>query len=336
MNLQDKKTQKTLIFVLVFILLGLVAFYGTYYFFTKKSLSTYEKNIHSEINTINSLNESTPKFIKGQTIDNEKILNELPSLISSLKTSEQKSKGFVVMDKYKSDHENLLKGLKDNISLYEQIYLVCKNPKSKTLKNNLNLINKFKDNCMNEYSLVSIKRLKIALPKECLDFINNTIFFIEKQIRQNTDNEIAHSQNKEFLNSLTTLVDNFNSINKNFSEEINKAQQDSSLYNELINKITTTKYSIDKIKSKASNITVPQDSIMLYNYFTKVLDDYSSYIEDLKYAVKTEMLTPLPEQKNKSLTNLYESSNNKFYIFTDDYAKFTKEYNNLKNKSLSQ
>lgn len=336
MNLQDKESQKTLVFALVFILLGLVAFYGTYYFFTKKSLSTYEKNIHSEIRTINNINESTPKFIKGQTIDNEKILSELPSLISSLKTSEENSKGFVVMDKYKSDHENLIKGLKDNISLYEQIYLVCKNPKSKTLKNNLNLINKFRDNCMNEYSLVSIKRLKITLPKECLDFINNTVFFVEKQIRQNIDNEIANSQNKEFFNSLTTLLDNLNSINKNFSKDIDNARQDSSLYNELLNKITNTKYTIDKIKSKASNVTVPQSSINVYNLFTKTLDDYSSYIEDLKYAVKTEMLTPLPEQNNTSIDKLYEGSNNKYYIFTDDYNNFMKEYNNLKNKFLPQ
>ncbi|MCY6371507.1 hypothetical protein [Clostridium ganghwense] len=330
----NKKTLTTLLLTLSFILIGIGVFYGTYYFFINKSLSSYEKVVKTEVNNINKVNEKTYLFTKGQTIDTEKIKNELSSYISSLKSSEEKLKKLTVTDKYTDDHKNLLLGLKNNISIFNQIYTICKNPKNVTLEKALTSLQSFRDDCMNNYALVSIKNIKINLPKECLDFINNTAYFTEKQIRSNIDAEIANSQNKDFVNSLSKLIDTFNPINKNLSQQIVEARKDDEGYDKLLNTLASYQDTLNSIKSKISNLTIPESGIPLYKSFVKVLDDYDSYIQDFTFAVKTEKLTSASgSQTEDSINKLYEGPNEKFNTLNTDYDNFMGEYNKFKDET---
>lgn len=331
MNASNKKTINSLLLILSFILIGIGVFYGTYYFFISKSVSSYEKVVTTEINTINRINETTSAFTKGQTINTEKILNELPSYISSLKISEEKLRKLNTNNKYSNDHENLLLGLKENISMYNQIYIICKNTKNVTLDKALTSLQNYRNNCMNYYALISIKDIKIDLPKECIDFVNNTVYFTEKQIRLNIDTQIANSQNKDFLNSLSNLIDTFNSINKDVSPQIVESRDNKENYDKLLNTLNNYQNTLNSIKSNLSSLTIPDDGTDLYNSFIKVLNDYNGYIQDFKYAVKTEKLaSSISISQEDSINKLYESANEKLKILNTDYDIFLKEYNKFK------
>lgn len=330
MNASNKKIVNSLLLTLAFILIGIGVFYGTYYLFINKSVSSYEKIVKTEINNINRINETTTSFTKGQTIDTEKILKELPGYISSLKTSEEKLKKITANNKYSNDHKNLLLGLKKNIYMYDQIYIICKNTKNSTLDKALTSLQNFRNESMNHYALISIKDIKIDLPKECIDFVNNTVYFTEKQIRLNIDTQIAHSQNKDFLNSIGKLVDIFNSINKNLSPQIVEARNNKEEYDKLLNNLNSYQATLNSLKSNISNLTIPDDGTDLYRSFIKVLNDYNGYIQDFKYAVKTEKLASISSSQDNSINKLYESANEKFKILNSDYDIFLKEYNKFK------
>lgn len=330
MNASNKKIINSLLLTLAFILIGIGVFYGTYYFFISKSVSSYEKVVRTEINNINRINETTSEFTKGQTIDTEKVVKELPSYISSLKTSEENLKKLTTNNKYSNDHNNLLLGLRRNISMYDQIYIICKNTKNSTLDKALTSLHNFKNECMNHYALISIKDIKINLPKECIDFVNNTVYFTEKQIRLNIDTQIANSQNKDFLNSLSKLVNTFNSLNKNLSPQIVEARNNKEEYDKLLNNLNSYQTTLNSLKSNLSNLTIPDDGTDLYKSFIKVLNDYNGYIQDFKYAVKTERLASISNSQDDSINQLYESANEKFKILNSDYDIFLREYNKFK------
>ncbi|MCY6354667.1 hypothetical protein [Clostridium sp. ZS2-4] len=334
MNASNKKLVNSLLLTLAFFIIGIGVFYGTYYFFISKSMSSYEKVVKTEINNINRINETTSVFTKGQTIDTEKILKELPSYVSSLKISEERLRKLTVNNKYSNDHKNLLIGLKENISMYDQIYIICKNTENVTLDKALTSLQNYRNNCMNHYTLISMNDTKIDLPKECINFINNTVYFTEKQIRLNIDNKIANSQNKDFLNSLNKLVDTFTPINKNLSLQIVEARSNKEGYDKLINNINSYQDTLNSLKSNASNLTIPNDGTALYKSFIKVLNDYNGYIQDFKYAVRTEKLAYISNSKDDSINKLYESSNEKFKILNSDYDIFLKEYNTFKDNLL--
>lgn len=330
MNTSNKKTVNSLLLTLAFILIGIGVFYGTYYFFISKSVSSYEKVVKTEINNINSINETISVFTKGETIDTEKILKELPSYIASLKISEEKLAKLTANSKYSNDHKNLLLGLKRNISMYDQIYIICKNTKNSTLDKALTSLQNFRNECMNHYALISIKDIKIDLPKECIDFVNNTVYFTEKQIRLNIDTQIANSQNKDFLNSLSNLVNTFNSINKNFSPQIVETRNNKEEYDKLLNNLNSYQNTLNSLKSNLSSLTIPDDGTDLYKSFIKVLNDYNGYIQDFKYALKTEKLASISSSQDDSINKLYETANEKFKILSSDYDIFLKQYNKFK------
>ncbi|MCY6483446.1 hypothetical protein OW763_03620 [Clostridium aestuarii] len=313
-------------------LIGIGVFYGTYYFFISKSYTSYEKTIKAEITNINKINGSAYLFTKGQTIDDKKIISDTSSLTSSLNTSKEKLEKLTVPDKYNDDNKNLLLGLKNNISMYKQIAIICKNVESLKLDESLIDLQKYRDDCMNYYSLVSIRDIKMTLPNECLDFINNTTYFTQKQIRTNINTEISASQNRDFLNSFDNLLDKFNSINKNFLLDIKNARKNIDGLDAVLNSLDTYEDNLDNIKNTLSSLTIPNDATPLYKAFTVVLNDYDEYIQTLKYSVKTEKLTSINGVTDeKSLEKLYETPNEKFKTLNSDYKNLMKIYSEFEN-----
>lgn len=331
MNLKNAQTKKTIFYAITFVLICVLVFFSAYYFSIKRALHNYEKTVLLQISYINKTNDSTSKFTKGQTIDTFKVINELPSTIDSLKSYKNSIENALIFEKYKNDNNHLIQGLNNNIDLYEQILLACKSPENPNLKNILTQVQKYKDNCMNDYSLVYIKNSEITLSNDCLDFINNSIFFIEKQVRNNLNKAIYNTENKDFFKTFDEIIESFNIINKDFSHNIPKTKEDTALYDELITSINNVQTSLKGLKSTLSNIKVPKQHANTYNSFMQILEDYNVYVQDIKYTIKTEQLAPLQENTNATISKLYESSNKKFDQFKIDYSKFLEEYSQLKN-----
>lgn len=336
MNLYFKKPPKNIIIILSVILISMILFLSTYYFYINNSLSKYTKIVKLEINNINSINKSTLTFTKGKTIDDKKILNKFPSLISSLKNSEENLKKQHIKHKYISQHNNLLKGLENNISIYREIYKICEEDEDGPYKNNLKSLNTYIDTCMNYYSLVSIKNLEITLPKECLTFTNTALSFGEKKARKELQSKVTLSQNKDFFNSLCYNLNIFNSLNKNFSWKINRLRKNNENYNSLIKTIRNEQTTLKNITSEISNTNIPNESEKLYDSFINLIASYNIYLQELKYALETENLIFSSTILNiSSINSLYTKANKKQILFSKDYTNFKKEFAEFQNKNFN-
>lgn len=336
-----KKLNRKQLIILAIIFSALIVcigvFSGTYYFFINKSHSSYKNKVASEVANINKTNENSSNFTKGETIDTEKIINDLSGSITSLQTSSSKLRNLVVTNKYEKDHKNILDGLENNISIYRQILTICKNSKDPNLGNYITQLQKYRDDCMNYYTLVSIEGIHLALPKESIELIDNTISYAEKQVRANADQIISLSQSRDFLKSINDMLSKFNGIKKDYMPEVLDARSKAEGYDNILNNITSSEAVMTDIRSTASNINVPKSVSSIYSAFIKVLDDYDSYIQSFKYAVKTESLTYTAEvEKDTSIDKLYSSSKDKLKAADDSFKDFMKLYNEFNDKISSQ
>jgi len=329
----SKKLFTPLSFVISAILIGAAVFCGTYYFFTSKSQTPYISKIKTEIDNINKINESSYIFTKGQTIDIDKISSSLSQSITSLENSYSRIKGLIVTNKYAEDHNNLVLGLKNNILMYKHILSIVNNPKNPDLSNLLAELEKNRNDCMNYYALVSIKGIKLSLPNESLEFLNNAIAYTEKQIRQNTDAQIALSQNRDFLLTFNDISNQFSQIKKDYMNTIIHSRNNVSGYENLLKELDNTENAIARIKTDLSNLTIPNDALSVYEAFAKVLDEYDTYIQNLKYSVKTEQLISISGlTNNDKLNELYDTPEQQMQVVENDYKNFIRIYNEFEDK----
>lgn len=329
----NKKLLTTSVFIFSLIAIGLIVFFGTYYFFIHASEKVYENKIKLEISTINNVNENTSIFTKGQTININSIISNIPNHISRLQTSETNLKEIIVPKKYKKSNNHLLLGVKNNINIYRNILSISKDPKNPNLNNLLVQLEKNKDNCINYYCLVSLKGIKIMLANESIELINNSITYTKTQIGLNINEEISSSQNIDFLKIFDPMINKFDKIRKDYTLDISKAKNTPNGYENMFNCIKNVNFTIDQIKSVSSKLSVPEDTIYIYQSFTKLLDDYETYIRNINFLLKSEQLTPISNfSDDDSINKLYISSEKEIKIIDNNYKEFMKIYNNFKKK----
>lgn len=337
MKQSSKKALITLSIVLGIIIIGASVFYGTYYFFINKSNSSYIGVVKEEVAKIKTANENSSAFTKGQTIDTNVITKYLPESIASLQSSKSTLNSLVVTDKYSSDHNNLLLGLENNILMYKEILSIVRDTESPTLDSSLVELQQKRDSCMNYYSLVSIKGIKISLPKESINFLNNSIAYTQKQIRQNADAQIVSSQNRDFMLSFNDTLNDFTQIKKNYMSSIVEARKNVNGYEYILKELSNTENTLNEIKTALSELAIPKDATPVYEAFTNIVSEYDEYLQSLKYAVRTEQITSVPGSSfsNKdALDKLYESPNEQIKTIENNYRSFSKLYSEFEDKTI--
>lgn len=337
MKYPDKKVLNIIIIVISALILGLGVFYGTYHFFIRKSYSIYHAKVKSELINIHKINEESNNFTKGNTIDTQKILDNISNSISTLQTSYSKLKNLITADKYKDDHNTLLAGLDNNIKIYKEILNIVKDTKNKDLVNSISELQKYRDDCLNYYALISNKDLNITLPEETLELINNTVLFTQRQVRLNIDKQILITQNKDFFKSLNEMLNQFNEIKKDYTPSVLNARENIAGYDILLNNISLAESKLSNIKTSTINLNVTKEALPIYQAFTKLLSDYDLYMQNLKYAIKTEKLTVAAGISNKdSIDKLYSLSNNQLKVIDENYKSFIMLHKQFENSLSSK
>lgn len=327
----------TVISIIVLLLLGAAVFFGTYFLMIDKSASSYEKAIDSAINQITEENKKVGTYNKSLTIDPEKAKENLEDNINKLKSIKDLINTEIPTEKYRLSHRYLIEGLNNNISLYRQILVMLQNPGSKDIERSLSSLAKYEEDCEKNYSLFSIKTLKIALPSEAKDFIKNTNDYLTEVVRINKDLEIQNSQNVEFAESMDKVIEAFEEIKTDFSPHLEKARAGKDSLENVISTIDSYKDKYLALKGDFSTIAVPQNARKTQNYFNSVLDDYSLFLQEIKFAVSSEkdkaLDKPMP---GETLKVIYAASTERYLTMDNNFTNFLKVYKDFKENNIKQ
>jgi uncharacterized coiled-coil DUF342 family protein len=339
-NKKTKKVISTFFSLILFAILSVGVFYGTYYFVIDKSASSYEVNVKQHIKDIVEENKKVSGYSKNNTLNSEnsaaiiKGLTDITSKLNVLKTSASNE---IPTEKYKVAHNNLLEGLNNNILLFKQILLMLQNPNSKDLDNSLSALDKYRAETTKNYQLFSVNNLKISLPKEAETFITNASNYISEISKINRDMEIQSSQILEFSQQLDTIVTKYEPLNSDFSLQLQKVRSKGSTYDELLKSIDEYKENYISLKKDFTAVSVPLKAKKIHSSFSSVLDEYNLYLQELKFAVSTEK-TKAAETKTslteETLKSLYSSATSKYLTLDNKYKNFFKDYTTFKAENL--
>lgn len=317
-----------IIFALLLILGNLFHLYSYLKVFNEKGSS---KLVHISITSINNINNKTSNLIKNQSIDIEKSRKELPNIINELKEVKDNLNNIDKSELNNNEYSNLLQGLNYNIHIYEQLDAIFDNPQGGDMDKALITLKDFNNKCLYHYSLFHATRLTISLTDKSKTYINNCTSYIEDLIRIKKTNEINTAQYKEFIDSMDEILSSFINTKMNYNDYIDKLDKNLSL-DSLMEMVDSNVEEAQEIKSQFSKLTVPSNSVYIYELFLNTLNNYISYMQSFKLNIISYENQKETSNFTKEVTSTYNETeasyntlNNNFNSFVESYEKFKEE-----------
>ena len=341
-NKRKKKNSNKLLIVILIVSLAAATitgvFYGTYYYILNQSFSSYEKTIKSKISEIGQTNKKTSLLIKGSSIDTELIKKNLPEHINKLTEIRDSLKELTPSITHKQSQIYLEEGLHNNILLYRQIQAIVQNPNSRDIANTLNELKNYNDEMLNNYTSYQNKSFEILLPKETRDFISKSTSYVNELAKLQKDSDIRVGYIMDFAEKLDSVINKFIPIKTDFGPSLQKARSSGGNLNDVLSQIDDTSDKFKSLKNDFSAAKPPKDSKEangIYNSFSKILEDYGLFLNELRFAVSTEReKAKVKPPTGEELKGIYSTSNTKFADLSTKYDNFLKSYSEFKSNNI--
>jgi hypothetical protein len=333
-NIVNTKTQKLTFKLILFLSIALAAigiFLTSYYSSINKVYDSYETILVNNINGINEVNKNIAQFNSLQTIDVKYAKDQLPNIIKDLSKFRYNLLNSQPSSKYRNDHENLKSGLDNNILIYRQTLAILNTPFSPDIDEFSTNLKTYRNDCMNFYSLINIKDIKINLPQTTLTFIDNVLNDSYKALMIKKEDDIKSQQNQEFISKIDGLSKNFLDVKINYSSYVLNLRKEDMSYDELLLLVDNNFTKLSNLRANFKNLSIPASTLPTYEAFRPLLDMYENYLRDFKLALTSEKIQALNLVVAPSvLDTLYDSSNLKFDELENSYNGFVKVFTQLK------
>lgn len=332
--MSDKKFKidNVIIKYLCFSIIGIILFFISYGFFSNFSFDKGERYLYSTMNSILKVNNKSKDFLDNSNINVEKALNSLPEMKTDLIdiSIDLNSSPYAKDIDYAEDHENLSKGLTENILIIEQLEAMLKNPYGNDIEIAANNLKLFRDTTENYYRSITIDDCSYDLGVPMYSIINSTIDYC---ISTNNSKRIADFKSAEttkFLDTLKELVISLDNLKHDFYQDVLKCRSGSMTYELLVSNIDDTASKLVSVQNVLSQMSIPDNFELIYSDYSKSVSLYNDYLYKIKYAIVTEKVRrESKDVKEDFMDSLYVSSNETYDKLEKAYKNFTKEYNNL-------
>lgn len=307
----------------------LIAIFISLYFFLNLINNSNKNSLKYYTKKIDEINDSTISLMKNENININKSKDRLPEIISDLLELKNNLNSLTLSNNKIELKNNMLKGINNNIHIYEQILSILNNPKGKDIDKSCESLKKYKEECLKYY----------ALTPKSVKYIGNSIYFIEGLIRENKDREIHESQYKDFVDSLDSILSTFIEIKVDFlsyREDINSQKIS---YSEMTTTLEYIENELSEINNEFSKLAVPNEGIESYKLFSKTLDHYNTYLKSFTYALNKEIQNNKEKTSAaalKSLNYLYTEPELNYKLMNNNYNEFVKIYLEFKKENNIQ
>ena len=330
-NTKIEKSRFKIILFLSILMASMGIFLASYYSSINRVYNSYKTTLVTNINGINEVNKNISQFNSLQTIDVKYAKEQLPNIIKDLSTFKFALSSSQPSSKYINDHENLKSGLDNNILIYRQALAILNNPSGPNATEYSTNLKSYRNDCMNFYSLINIKNIKIDLPQTTLTFIDNVLNDSYKALMMKKEDDIILQQNQEFISKINDLSKSFLDVKINYYSYVLKVRKKDMTYDELLLLVEDNFTKLSKLQTDFENLSIPASTLPTYEAFTQLLDMYENYLRDFKLALTSEKIQALSVVVAPSILDaLYDSSNIKFKEIEDSYNGFIKVFTQLK------
>lgn len=339
----SKKT-KTILLISSIIAIILIAFFAISFCFGILGPTSYSfnKTVKPYIATLNSINSNSKSYIKKEDdidiIDTKLVKEKLETdITNNLIKSKKDIQALKFPEKLSNKKKNLCDGIDSNILIYRQIKLIVTAESPKELNDLCEILKVYKKNTKHSYQLVKDKMFLIEFPTSLDNLISATLKYSEDFIEEYNKNNISKEQKQQFSSKLNDISDEFYKLldKNNYVSNVNRILDDKGSLDEVISSLSKDISSINSLKIKLSEVSIPQDSPDIYYSIQNLLKDYNLYLETLKQTVTTEKSTfDSKGKRNKDLipkydrlTETFKSINTSYSLFRNTLIQYIEEIN---------
>lgn len=294
-----------------------------YFFFKSPKDFRGMKSLSKEISSINLSMESS---VKNNVIDTEKSINSLKTNKEKLIEERNKLKTITPTQNYLNLYDIFSKGLDNNINLYEQTIAILSTPNSNDINTSFENLNKFRDDCNEQYQICRKLGLPIYLENNNIYFFRNVTNYINEIIKLKRDYDIKNSQKNDFLINLDKCLSKFSNLNEDLTPAIERVRNENKSLNIIIDDVNKKIVEFDSIKNSYYGLTVPEKGLECFNKLGEVFSIYDDYINELLTALKDEI------KNNNKDNKYYDNAFLKYKNLQNSLDEFDKIYDNYKNE----
>lgn len=315
----------------------ILVFSVTYFPIVNKPNKEYKNAIKTISEVISDTNHKCSSYKSGNSIEEEKLKENIPQFISKLKEANSTITTISIPSNYRDDHKNLLTGLDNNIKLYQQMLAILSNPKSNDLTESLNDFKGYLQSTRNSYFVINDSMYSVKLDKTFNDFTNDFINYTNHKITENTQNANLLEKQSKFINKFDSTLNSFQKLlsDSDLKYSLSRIHQDNYDYTNILKEIKDLKSSFESFSEEFDKITFPEEANSLKEKSTSLKSNLKTQIENLDSLITseyTDVFSASSEKKAKTLQKHYES----LYTEIDENLKtLTSSFNSLSYEFIS-
>ena len=317
---------------LCFLIVALLLFFISYSIFSKIAIYNDNNYAIKTMKKIIKINDSSKSFLDNSELNVEKALNGLPEIKTKLTdlSSEINSKTSTLSKENKECLDNLSKGLSENILVIEQLEGMLNNPSGKDIDMAIEHLKIYQDSADSYYCLLSKKGKEYNLGTCLYSVINATTDYCLSSNSTKKILDIQTVERNEYLNTLNELVISLDGLIVDYYDKVMDCRSGKITYELLVSEVDSTSAKIDSVKKVLFELKYPDNLSSINASFSEIVNLYSDYLYNLKYAIVTENVRRSSKDiKENFLDSLYESSNDLFNTIEKKHSEFSNDYKSL-------
>ncbi|MGM9973719.1 MAG: hypothetical protein ACI33K_06735 [Clostridiaceae bacterium] len=303
------------------------------------NLDFLQKNnevLHSYIDDIHTLNNNLYSAVDKDTFNIEKALEIIPITVAGLHEIKEKLNSNTTRDAAKEEEINtyvqsLEAGIDNNIKFLNQLSLCFENPNAEDLSKSFTQLAEYKNAFVENYSKVIVKDKEGISLEKGEEFFSLSLSYLNEIIKLNRESNILVSQRNDFLLSIDSIVSDFKRLNVDYRESLLRVRRDGGSYEGIITGIDKDSEAFVELYHMLNNVTIPEDSMEVFEDLESCFYKYSSYIQSLRKAVYEESKRK-GKYKDEDIQKLYESSQNNFNELQTSLNTFLLTYSAYKDQ----
>lgn len=324
--------------VLLVVCAALAAIYA-YNHFMGESTGDYKSSVsklQSKIVKANSdfaavLNKDPKQF------QSDAILKQIPKTIDSFNSITDSYNNLDSPSSYSASNKKLGDSISLNLSIYQSLQVILKNPIDTNAQNNLKQLSSLIDKCMDDYATVGIKGIDFTLPNEILSLTGKVGPWLSQKQSDNLRIMSLVNSYTKYFNSMTKLFEGYNSARIDFNTLIQSVRNNQSTWDKVFSSIDSSEKTLNDVKSSYASQDVPSALSSLNKRFGPVLDESILYLDKLRFAAQTEKSfsnSTLTQDQTTQINNLYQDAEKHNTNSFSNYQKFTSDMNSAKDNYL--
>jgi hypothetical protein len=335
------------LFIAVF-MLGAAAFsmYYAYNYNMGSSTANYTEAIKKLYGDISKVNSDMAAVISSkEELPADEILAKLPSVYDSLNKIHSAYDKISAPSTYAGAHELLGEAINNNKLAYQQMETILKTPVDPDIQKNIDLLSKYIDDCMSNYTSVKIKNIIFSLPENIIPLPDKLTTWAAQKKSEYSKIMVLIESFSKYFNEMSGLMVAFDTPRSlDIGTALSSARQDPESWDDLMSMIDDSQEGIRTINSNYTKLSVPSQLKNFNKGFGAILSDSLSYLDNLKaaaqaerdfLAIKDTLSVEDQTQKNNEITRLYQEAEKFNTLVKTNYQRFTVDLESEKGKYLN-